>query len=133
LFKNVVDITTTTQQTNASDDHSEWDVPIWSKGLSSISGNVIVDYNSDVVKNNLGGNDKGIAGTKLLIYGKDIFGNVWGPDKDIYPAEYDMFMTGLGLGFTHIDAYPSGYIKVNPSTKPAMMFSPKPAKTVDGE
>ena len=90
---NIVQISTTTAQTSLTDDADDHQVRPTLSTLASLSGSVFVDRDSDVIFDS--GTDTGINNVPVFLYGFDIFGRVYGPDSNIYAAQYTSAMTEI--------------------------------------
>jgi uncharacterized repeat protein (TIGR01451 family) len=92
---NQVSIETTTPQTNINDDLSTSTSTITASDLSSISGNVWLDNSNNGDDAVLNPDDSRLQDVSILLSGIDIYGKIYGPDKSIYPQEYEKLLADL--------------------------------------
>ncbi len=62
--------------------------------LAQLSGNVWYDKNQDVL---IDTGEIGIPNVEMILVGMDQFGNYYGPDATLYPAEYAWFTTQFSV------------------------------------
>lgn len=120
IIHNIVNIATTTTETSIVDNVDTFDFPVLPAGSSSISGNVFYDGNGNVIKDLL---DLPISNVKIFLSGVDLYGNILGPDKTLYPSEYASLMTELvsmslipSGSYTSGAPYPPRYVPIAPKT-----------------
>jgi uncharacterized repeat protein (TIGR01451 family) len=120
IIENTVTIATTTPEFTIVDNVDTFEVPILPAGASSLSGRVFYDGNANVIQDML---DVPISPVEVFLAGVDIYGNVYGPDKVLYPGEYENAMATLladslipAGSYLSTDPYPSNFVVIDPET-----------------
>lgn len=114
---NEVTVGTTTPELTILDNFDSFDLTIIPKGNSNISGYIYFDANSNNEKDSF---ENAIEGVSVFLAGKDIFGNVYGPDKATYPSAYEKSMDTLlsmslipNRSYSAFDPYPPRFLPLN--------------------
>lgn len=123
-IQNIVTIETNSNEASVGDNIDNATTSILPVGNASISGSVYNDSDEDGVRDI---QEFGVAGVDIYIAGVDLFDNIIGPDKTLYPSEYETLMARMvtsnylaGGPYLSSDNYPIQYFVNNPVSTSAL-------------